>query len=247
MSLISLAEQGNLPLHQYMDKETIGWIAANNIFEGPEPVYFPKISIEKLIKFIPPDEWFLDYRISEGIHGLRHLLRVGIFSLTLCAINLIPEQKKENLLFAAVLHDIRRICDKDDENHGKRTAEWFLKDIKEITDQFGLKLNEEDKDEIHSLIYCHDLDYDQIKELEYYKKHNEEVDLFKTADALDRYRLPKIKWWFDPNKVKLFVSRDLMNCAYNLVLLSERRHLDGTSNIESVVQSLNSLLYGIQR
>lgn len=34
MSLVSLAEQKNLPRHQYMDLETIEWIIANNPFEN---------------------------------------------------------------------------------------------------------------------------------------------------------------------------------------------------------------------
>lgn len=238
MSLVSLAEQKNLPLHQYMDKETVNWIAANNIFRGEESVSLSKISFEYLKQYIPPDNWFLNADTIEGIHGLRHLLRVGIHSLVIStnisgfALNL------KNLLIVAVLHDIRREHDKDDEKHGKHAAMWFLNNSGEISEYFGVAFSNNDKEEIYSAIYYHGLPYEKFEKEGLYLRNRIIVDFLKTADALDRYRLPKLKWWFNPEMVKIIPSREVMVLAYNLVLESERKHLNGLSNVDSVMQSL---------
>lgn len=238
MSLVSLAEQKNLPLYQYMDKETVDWIAANNVFHDFEFASFPKISFKHLKQYVPPDDWFLNANIIEGIHGLRHLLRVGVHSWEISvnipsvALNL------KNLFIAAFLHDIRRENDKDDEKHGKRTAKWFLNNAGKISEYLGVAFSNNDKEEIYSAIYCHNLPYEECEKEELYLRNCKIVDFLKTADALDRYRLPKLKWWFNPEMVKIIPSREVMASAYNLVLESERKHLNGLNNVDSVMQSL---------
>lgn len=238
MSLVSLAEQKNLPLHQYMDKETVDWIAANNVFHGLESASLPKISFELLKQYIPPNDWFLNIDIIEGMHGMRHLLRVGVHSLAISANTFGFVLNLKNLLVAAVLHDIRRENDKDDEKHGERAAKWFLNNTGEISEYFGVAFSNNDKDEIYSAIYSHNLPYEKLKKEKLYLRNHKIIDFLKTADALDRYRLPKLKWWFNPEMVKIVPSQEVMVLAYNLVLESERKHLNGLGNIDSVMQSL---------
>ncbi len=241
MSLVSLAKEKNLPPHQYMDQETIDWIAANNPFSLiKNPLRFDIKDIESLFKIVPHLDWFLNSNLANSLHGFRHLLRVTIFSFLLINYN---RQEKidfdpKNLLTAAVLHDIRREHDKDDDGHGQRAANWFLDHIPEISKLFNFNYTDKDKEQVYSAICYHDISYDILRKDNVYLRNQQIIDFLKTADALDRYRLPKIKWWFDPNMVKIMPSQGIMAFAFDLILRSEQKYLKEMDGIASVMDLL---------
>jgi hypothetical protein len=71
-----------------------------------------------------------------------------------------------------------------------------------------------------------------------YLKHKEIIDLLKTADALDRYRLPKLKWWINDDFVIVIPDESEKSFAYNLVINSEKNYLSINDSVKSVLNSL---------
>lgn len=66
----------------------------------------------------------------------------------------------------------------------------------------------------------------------------EMVDVLKTADALDRYRLPKLKWWLDPSLLRLRPPANLARFSFDLVCESESRYLASGGGAGSVLSVL---------
>jgi hypothetical protein len=64
------------------------------------------------------------------------------------------------------------------------------------------------------------------------------TDVVKAADALDRYRLPKLKWWPDSQYVREAAFDQTRGLAFDLVLVSERAYLAGASDTEAVRYAL---------
>jgi hypothetical protein len=60
----------------------------------------------------------------------------------------------------------------------------------------------------------------------------------RTADALDRYRLPKVKWWIDDAYLNKKPSDALKAFAFDLVVRSETDRLQGVSDKDSVFKHL---------
>lgn len=232
MSLISLAQENNLPEQQLMDTETLTWIIRNKpdfiIKETFLSLSNDEINLIK--KYTPSCDWFLNIDRFNSIHGVRHSIRVAAYSLKL---------KKEiniTLIIAAMLHDIRRINDKTDQDHGKRSAAWFLDNMSEITKKFRIKLNNYDIKEIYDMILYHDSQADDIKNNIF-----NHIDTLKTADALDRYCQPKLKWWINDDYLKLKPSQDMKFFSYNLVVKSEKLAIKGFDGMKSVFCALNNL------
>ena len=108
-SLVKLAELKALPLHQYMDKETLVWIKENNPFKdtsdtlnGYHKVFDHTIN-ERIINYIPKKEWFLSPH-ADTIHGYRHILRVTIHSLNLGSS--FGDEVQAVAGIAAMVHDL---------------------------------------------------------------------------------------------------------------------------------------------
>ncbi|MFA5742642.1 MAG: HD domain-containing protein [Candidatus Paceibacterota bacterium] len=242
MSLIESARLGKLPAEQYMDRETLDWIKDNKPNFDPFYGSFPKISkndIALLIKYTPCSDWFFNYKKIDTIHGLRHILRVAIYAALLC--EKMAAAQKTNIIISAMLHDIRRLEDKEDPGHGERSSSWFLSNIKAVEKQFKLKLEGKDIEEISTAVKLHEIPCNLLEKENFYIKHRYITDILKTADALDRYRLPKIKWWIDEKRLAIAPSCGIKKTAYDLVLSSESLYLDGKDNIESIFQSLKPL------
>ncbi len=237
MSLVSLAAEKKLPLYQYMDMDTLDWIAANSPFNKSIGNIFPsflKDDVALLFKFKPLFSWFLVPTLVNTIHGVRHSLRVGLYSILLARENKNLSPNLQNLLTAAVLHDIRREHDKEDEGHGERAAEWFSKNLEEVSNRLGVNFSKKDKDEIYYAIFYHDLPYEGFDKSEDYLKHKEISNFLKTADALDRYRLPKIKWWFNQEMVRVKPSEELLSLVFYFTLNSEKQYLNCLDNYDSI-------------
>jgi hypothetical protein len=240
MSLVSLAEAKNLPLHQYMDADTIEWIARNNPFAYDHSRSFTLSSTELslLRSYAPLEEWFLMPVSANTIHGVRHLLRVAACALALVRAVPALTPKLSNLLVASVLHDVRRLHDKEDPAHGQRAAEWFRDRHAAIASRFSLNFAKHDIEEIAWSMFYHNVAYAQINEEPSYSEHKLIVDALKTADAMDRYRLPKLKWWFDGTAVRLAPEESMLPSAYWLVVHSERHYLTSRNNVHAVLDAL---------
>lgn len=184
------------PFHQYMDKETIIWL--KNKLE----INYKKNDILRIIfdyqKFPIND---LDINIeyyaqnnSLSIHGIRHQIRVSIYIWLLINYLKIKISKSDftTLLQASLYHDIKRINDNEDLNHGFNSAIWINEHYPFI------------KTEIIKAIENHD------KSLTNYNIYDR---LIKTADALDRYRLPKEKWWIRKEYFLLNINDEILEFA----------------------------------
>jgi len=238
MSLVDFAQEGTLPKIQLMDIETLKWIETNRPnFTKANPPFTSKI-LEQVKKYVPLKQWFLEKDCVDSIHGIRHILRV-IANVS----NLIFNRKTDlitarNLLISSSLHDLRRKDDKGDEGHAVRARDWFMENSDKICRYFDIVLSIEDIDEIASAIYFHEIPYGQILSDKGYLKHKEIIDLLKTADALDRYRLPKLKWWINDDFVKIVPDESEKSFAYNLVINSEKYYLSINDSVKSVLNSL---------
>ena len=62
--------------------------------------------------------------------------------------------------------------------------------------------------------------------------------MLRIADALDRYRLPKTKWWISNNVLKYSVPTRFKKIAFEFMVKSEQNFLDGKSSKESVLSML---------
>lgn len=236
-NLVELAEKKKLPLHQFIDAETVRWIERNRPeFGKTEKLKLP--NRETIEHFIPINSWFLKAKEIDSIHGLRHVLRVAVNAF-LITREFSYGGKMANLIIAAVLHDIRRKNDKDDPKHGLRAADWFRKNSTLVEKKIKLKFNPRDLEEIYWSILFHELPRSDFKKNKNYYKFRKSVDVIRIADALDRYRLPKIKWWFNEEILGLTISASFKKNAFNLVIKSERSFLKNKNSQESILNLLN--------
>lgn len=224
--LYKAAEKGILSDYQIMDVETIGWITRSipkNLI-GIDLSEIKKIAllleIEKLADFSPDTDWYQNKKAYYGIHGFLHNLRVAINSLILNEV-LNLQLNKSNLILAGLCHDIRRLNDKDDPNHGYRASEWIKNNQRLINNKFNGKLLNIEYSFIQTAVAFHDISFDDSCRIETLPKEAEYLDVLKAADALDRYRLPKLKWWFSDTCVKLSIPLEIKSFAFNLILTTE--------------------------
>jgi len=238
MSLISLAQKGLLPKIQHMDNETLKWIESNRPdFAKTKQIFSPQI-LNQVKKYFPAKQWFLEKSCIGSIHGLRHILRVVANASNLIIGKKINFPLSRNLLVASSLHDLRRKNDKGDKGHADRARKQFLLNAIEISKYYNIIFSNKDKEEISNAIYFHEIPYSQIRTDERYLKHKMIIDLLKTADALDRYRLPKLKWWINDDFLRLIPDKFQKQFAFNLVINSEKKYLFNGNSTESVLNSL---------
>lgn len=123
---------------------------------------------------------------SDG-HGLNHNIRVAFFAYIISSNEKISKKDFSIILDACKYHDIGRINDIEDKNHGLRSSKLltFLDD----------KYTEEELNYLKTIITCHSLndkDFEKvaiknnIKDIERCKKMHE---ILKDSDGLDRVRL----------------------------------------------------------
>lgn len=244
MSLIKLAKKDRLPEHQYMDEDTLNWANRNgqhflNCDTELDPDIFSKL--EKIDGYVPSLEWFTNKEVVSGIHGLRHIMRVCV-NLKL----LFSEMKKGNdtLLIAAALHDIKRVRDREDSSHGFKAADWFSKNTQEIEDYYKTKFSKKEKCKIYNAIRFHASDYEEFASSEEYEKYGNIIDLLKTADSLDRFRLPKLKWWIDDDYLKIKPSQKIINFSFKCFFYSEKFALSGLEDIASIKKAIKFIKNG---
>ena len=233
-SLIRLAETKNLPYNQYMDQETLDWIISNKIIDNDSlQLYLDSEDFQMLQSRCIPSGWFLSSERIGSIHGARHLLRVAINGLNLIRVGFASPSLHKIIIVSSILHDLKRACDKDDPKHAIRAAKWFKENINEVERVF-FPLSIQDKNSIYYSILLHELNLEDASNNFFYQKYKDAIDLLKISDALDRYRLPKLKWWPNLDMLPKQLPKDSLWFAYQLVIRSEQRSLEGLDDYSSV-------------
>ncbi|MHA7820261.1 MAG: HD domain-containing protein [Erythrobacter sp.] len=198
--LYLLANEGKQPDSQVMDRETAEWLRGEALerFDGrtdicPERVgRLRDIDIDHCAAGLRCRSEYDNPLISEGIHGFRHSLRVALYSQVLGTYcDVAPNW----LLWAAWCHDLCRQNDRGDIGHGSRAARKF--EIEWERGRVASDIGHDGAQAIAAMIRYHDLEFDQVPE-RIMSKFANEIAVFKAADALDRARLPKLKWWANP-------------------------------------------------
>ncbi|WP_406205422.1 hypothetical protein OH807_30830 [Kitasatospora sp. NBC_01560] len=234
-SLRELAEAGQLPDHQVMDRATLAWIAGHRPAGADVRARLPQ-SVRLLV---PNASWFARTETTDSIHGVRHGARVALLVQFLApGLGLVPERVLA-LAAAAACHDCRRRHDRDDPGHGRRTARWLASHLDTVTSAFGTAPSAEAVVAValHDVPH-HTFDQDDKSE---YRRHGLAVDLLKLADALDRYRLPLPRWWPDPGRLRLPVPDWAPALAHDLVVRSERARRDGACDAQALELALHAV------
>jgi hypothetical protein len=224
-SLIDLAAAKRLPPIQHMDRETLAWMQAHRpqfTRTGTLPALNPVLSTITV-----PEDWLLEPKLRNSLHGIRHGLRCAVFAALLAAD--LSEAEQHAAIIAAALHDCGRLNDQGDEGHGARSAKWFAANSQAVLDHFSISLPVELVLQMETAVAQHDIPYTD-------EPTSILTDIVKTADALDRYRLPKLKWWLDDQLVRLKPSSEMKAFAFDLAYDSEMAYLDGAHS-ETAVRS----------
>lgn len=241
VSLVRAAALGTLPRHQYMDRETWTWIAANRPAFVTAPAGDPLQLEIPFDRVAVPATWHQAPATVDSIHGTRHLMRTAVNAVLLAAHLGLPPETRTAALIAGAIHDCRRQHDQDDPGHGARAADWFLGHQNAVTDYFGQPLDGAWPERIATAVALHDIAYEQFGDAQQrqYEGAGPVVDVLKSADALDRYRQPKLKWWPNEDRLRIAPPVWLKSFAYWLVLRSEANHLAGLPSDQSVIAALH--------
>ena len=243
-SLVDLAARKKLPAHQYMDALTVEWIASHSDELPPAeaPSFrLPRVAVDVLGAAPVPVPWHAEVKVIESIHGTRHLMRTTAFAAMLAVMHRLNSPDTECLLAAAAVHDCRRVDDRSDPGHGERGADWLTENAAEVFGAFGLDHDREFVRRAAVAVRLHELAYDAFTERDTHDRASAELvtDLLKTADALDRYRLPKRKWWPDERHLRVVPPAWLHRFAFELVVDSERTCLRGAKSADAVFGALD--------
>ena len=214
------------PSHQYLDKASVLWL----IEQGkPQSVsvysLLPKYSPFPINELDLRTEWFGDTKMAYGIHGARHLVRVALYVWIIAqylAVDRVGSREQMiDFLQAAMVHDIRRIDDNADIEHGHRSADWIEAVLPKTSDAAVAAVR------FHAEEAPRGLDANSLDLL----------NMLKTADALDRFRLPRVKWWPDKDRMPLETSDELLEfCKY--VTLQSELETCGLEDVDTIVKKL---------
>ncbi len=212
-NLWSLAQERLQPDIQNMDQETLDKIKQNKPeYQVSDSDYYLTPEEVSLIRdLMPKPEWYLNSEIISSIHGIAHTLRVMVYAVLLTR-NLTNDSDREALLIACSVHDTQRMNDKGDEGHEDRVITW-------LSEHFAQ----------HPLLNQVVLILKDASPLSKY---------LRAADALDRFRLPKVKWWIDDSYLEIKPEAKMKQFSFNLVVTSEQLRLSGTGDIESIFSCL---------
>ncbi|MFH0243071.1 hypothetical protein ACGRHY_11670 [Streptomyces sp. HK10] len=240
-SLIDLAARGQLPLHQHMDHATVEWISSHrpDLPPTPQPALRPQ-SKELLTRGGLPTRWWADPRLYTSLHGVRHAMRTAALAAVLAEANGLDDADTATAVVAAALHDCQRRHDKNDRGHGARAAVWLAANADTVWDHFGLTATPRRIVQAATAVRLHDVPYEAFTadDRADHARVERITDVVKAADALDRYRLPKLKWWPNAAYVREPAFDQLRGLAFDLVLVSERAYLAGARGAAAVRYAL---------
>ena len=239
--LVELAGEKQLPYFQFMDAQTLRWIEAHrNVW--PYQRYDTELFCCPFDDERSPlrNSWFCEPKIIDGLHGMRHALRVAIYANILASQHGLPEKSRLILVLAALLHDVQRLNDQEDFGHGARAADWIMEHAQHLPCLDGL--SREELRILSSIVRWHDVSADEVPVCDVLMD-SVLLDLLKTAAALDRYRLPKITWWIDENRLAILPSHELKAFVFDLILASEWRFLEGENSFSAVISGMKDLVF----
>ncbi|MDT0422683.1 hypothetical protein [Streptomyces evansiae] len=240
-SLIHLAAQRRLPPHQYMDRVTVDWIGDNRpSFPSSRTPALRARSRDLLTHLALPPQWWADRRLYTSLHGVRHALRTATFAAVLAETNGLDDADVATATLAAAVHDCRRHHDRADPGHGARAAVWLAANADTVWNHVGLTAAPRLSVRAATAIRLHDIPYEAFTkdDVTDHARTGPIADVLKAADALDRYRLPKLKWWPDTRYVHEPAFDSLRELAFDLVLISEQAHLTGADGSAAVRYAL---------
>lgn len=227
MSLVQQAATGTLPPHQLMDADTLEWIRNNRPGFPSCDKCEARLVYPIDLSCLPVGDWYESLDVSLGIHGISHAVRVSLFAFVIAAHSHLSEREQRFIAVAGLLHDVSRRHDQHDENHGLRASTRLA--------EFSSLVSGLDEVTLAKVIRMHDDAYEQLDQDPDYRGHAVYVDILKAADALDRYRLPKLKWWLDEDRLRLTLPSWLVSSAFDTVVASEDAVLNGDDPREAVV------------
>lgn len=117
-------------------------------------------------------------------------------------------------MLASSLHDICRIDDNEDFEHSKRAANRFIQNKNLFVNKININV-----DLVYNMIFFHNSKSDN--DIECTKESLYMIELFKSADAIDRYRFPKTKWRPSFERLKFPFSEETINIHKSLIYKSE--------------------------
>lgn len=242
-SLVDLAARKQLPHHQFTDRTTVEWIKANRPqLPGGPPPRLPERSRGLLARSGIPRNWLAEPRLFDSLHGVRHAIRTAALAALLAETTGLNEDDTATLVLAAAVHDCRRRHDKDDPGHGARAAAWITANVSTVWGRFELRATPESVVQAVVATRLHDVPYSAFSAEDQadHARTRHITDLLKAADALDRYRLPRLDWWPDNSHVRVDAFEELRATAFSLVVQSETAHLAGAHSADAVFEALAS-------
>ncbi|MFF9670211.1 hypothetical protein ACF1GS_00680 [Streptomyces eurythermus] len=240
-SLVELAARRQLPHHQFMDHATVRWIEANRPNLPGPPAYRLRAASQQLLhRSAIPVSWMAEPALADSLHGIRHAIRTAALAALLAEATSLSEEDTTTLIVAAAVHDCRRLHDKNDPGHGARAALWLTDNADGVWEHFHLTATPRHIVAASTAVRLHDVPYAAFTGDDRMDHCRAEAitDLLKAADALDRYRQPKLSWWPDGALVRTAAFNALRAVAFELVVVSERAHLAGLDNADSVFKAL---------
>lgn len=162
------------------------------------------VPLRLIQKFEPKSIWLSH---ESNVHGVDHMTRVFIFQEFICdkleaqgvAVN------REALRWASITHDVGRIDDGLDMDHGRRSAKW-------IKDNLSDQMSPEVLDTVTYIVHWHVPSDNEAPVM------TTELKVLKDADALDRVRLGDLDLRYlrtDTAKTLARVSTDLYQSYIN--------------------------------
>jgi hypothetical protein len=236
--LYILAERKKLGPVQTMDRESLDWISESSrkiLYKREQDgVRLSTKDASMLKMFFPKPDWFYSSKHINTIHGQRHIGRVSVFALLICNYLSVSEEKRRAALLAAVVHDLRRKNDNQDIKHGNRAAKW----LNANSGLFGSLIDDDTFEDVLTAVKYHNIENGLIP-----KRAQEEsgdvIRILKTADALDRFRLPKTKWWVNIERLEMKDVVSLIPLARYITLRSEYLALEGVNDFDCLQMSIN--------
>lgn len=163
-----------------------------------------QISVKLLLRFETKESW-LEHK--SDLHGVAHMTRVFILQELICE-QLEREGIKINreaVRFAAMAHDVGRVDDGADPEHGRRSVEWMKENLAD-------RMSPETMDLATYAVHWH-VPPDSAAPV-----MTPELMVLKDADSLDRVRLGDL----DPSYLRTDAAKGLVGLAKDLYLLSAR-------------------------
>lgn len=167
-------------------------------------------------------------------------MRTAALAAVLAEANGLDNGDTATVILAAAVHDCQRRHDQDDRGHGARAAIWLAANADTVWGHFGLTASPRRIVQAATAVRLHDVPYEAFNadDKSDHARAACITDVVKAADALDRYRLPKLKWWPDARYVREPAFDQMRGLAFDLVLVSEWAYLAGANGTAAVRYAL---------